>query len=157
MKSAFEGRNPSNILFKYQIEHLKMFDFAVLFKFELFFKNGFKVRTWKKNFSLNFCHFARYKSNFSVHIPILFISLSFNKIGKITNLTNFWLKIMVFFKWPEIRKYWSDRTEPKYGKRQEHFKFVFSWVKCQNSSFIARYSRELTYGTWLVTPYTFER
>ena len=129
----------------------------------LWFCSSFKIRTFlqkwlqgksfeKKNFSLNFCHFTRYKRHFSVQNPISFISLSFNKIGKIMNLTNFRLKIIVFFKWSEICKYWSDRTEPKYGNGNEHFNFVFSWVKCLNSSFFARYSRELTYETWLDTP-----
>ena len=88
---------------------------------------------------------------FSVHNPISFISLSFNKLGKITNLTKFRLKIMVFFKWPEIRKYWSYRTEPKCGNGNEHFNFVFSLVKCSNSSFFACHSRELTCRTWLGT------
>ena len=129
------GEAPSKILFKYQIEQLKYFDFAV----------SFKIRTF-----LSFCSLKTWFV--CSYIPISFISLSFNKFGKIINFSNFGIKFMLFFMWPEIRKYWSDRNEPKYGNGKQHFNFVFSWVKCPNSSFFARYSRELTYETWLDTP-----
>ena len=74
------------------------------------------------------------------------------KSEKNTILAIFGLKIMLFFKWPEIRKYWSDRNKPNYGNGKQHFNFAFSWVKCPNWSYFARYSREYHCRTWLGTP-----
>ena len=76
----------------------------------------------------------------------------FDQNQQILKLTSFWLKIMLIFKWPEIGKYLSDRSEPKCGNGKKHFNFAFSLVKFQNFSYFARYSRELTYRSWLGTP-----
>ena len=73
---------------------------------------------------------------------------------KFVFLTNFRLKIMLFFIWPEISFGWIvyECLEPKYGNAKQHFNFPFSWVKPGNSSYFARYFREFTSETWLGTP-----
>ena len=93
-------------------------------KFELFFK----VKTWKAAFPFDVLLFLSVKVCFVGAYPNLFHFVTLNKFWKFLNLTNFLFKMLIFFKWPEIRKYLSHRGEPKYGNGEQHFNFVFSWV-----------------------------
>ena len=71
---------------------------------------------------------------------------------QISSISSTLTKISKFWNWPEIGKYLSDRSEPKCGNGEEHFKIAFSWVKCQIFSYFARYFREKHCRTWLGTP-----
>ena len=153
MKSAFEGRSPSNILFKYQIERLKTFDFAVCFKIRTFLQKWLQGESLDRSVSL-WMSVILLVTNLICAFISQFPSFCWvsTKSEKNTILAIFGLKIMLFFKWPEIRKYWSDRNKPNYGNGKQHFNFAFSWVKCPNWSYFARYFREYHCRTWLGTP-----
>ena len=125
---------------------------SLILQFYSEFEVFFKMKTWKGTFSFEILSFRFVKMRFVGSKPNFFNSFTLNKIRNFLILTNFTLKIVHFFKWSEVKKYLSDRSEPKCGNGKEHFNFVFSWVKCQNSSYFARYSRELTLGSWLGTP-----
>ena len=106
----------------------------------------------KVPFSLNFRWFYFLKTLFNGSFSNFLYFVEIQQNRKNVFLTNFRLKIMLFFIWPEISKYWLDCKIPKYGNAKQHFNFPFSWVKPVNSSYFAQYFREFTPGTWLGTP-----
>ena len=135
----------SNINLKFSNSLVLQFcsNFVVLF---------FQMKTWKESFSFEFVAFRSVKTWFLGSYPNFFHFFYFEQKPEIVEFHEFSTQIYAFFKWPQIRKYLSDRSEPKCGNGKEHFNFVFSWVKCQIVFYFACYSRELTYRSWLGTP-----
>ena len=146
---CLRGEAPQTYFVKFQVQHLNSFDFTILFKIQSFVQN----ESLERDLSLWTCVTSLCKKAIRGLITQFF---QFNYIEQNPEFSWFWrildANFWFFFKWPELQKYLSDRSEPKCGNGKEHFNYAFSWVKRQNSSYFARYSRELTYGSWLGTP-----
>ena len=115
VKSMFEGRSSSNGLFTDQVEFLKMFDFAVSMKIRNLFKLSFRMKPGKLRFFLNFSWFCSVKTSLDGSFSNFLYFVEIQQNRKFVFLTNFRLKIMLFFIWPEISKHWLDCLIPKYG------------------------------------------